>query len=119
MYTAVETIAYITTYYENSVENDGPEARALQEVCRQCGIHCVIGVSERDHGSLYMAQWIISASGKLVTRRKLRPSSMERIVFGEGDVWLSTLAQACLQGLTPDAGFTSVITGLGYCGSFH
>ena len=43
-------------------------------------------LSERDGGSLYIAQWIIGPDGETVAkRRKLKPTHAERTVFGEGD----------------------------------
>jgi len=46
----------------------------------------VMGLSERDHGSLYIGQWIIGADGETIaTRRKLKPTHVERTVFGDGD----------------------------------
>ncbi len=46
----------------------------------------VAGYSERSGGSLYMGQAVISADGELVgARRKLKPTHVERTVFGEGD----------------------------------
>lgn len=45
-----------------------------------------MGLSERDYGTLYMAQWLISNTGKTVgVRRKLKPSLVERPLFGESD----------------------------------
>ena len=46
-----------------------------------------MGLSERDGGSLYIAQWIIGPDGETVARRrKLKVSThVERTVFGEGD----------------------------------
>lgn len=47
----------------------------------------VLGVNELDHGSLYMAQWIIGQDGEFIARRrKFRPTLVERTCFGEGDV---------------------------------
>lgn len=46
----------------------------------------VFGYVERAGGSLYMGQAIIDEAGnRLATRRKLRPTHVERTVFGEGD----------------------------------
>ena len=46
----------------------------------------VMGMSEKRGGSLYMGQWIIDAEGQTVAqRRKLKPTHVERTVFGEGD----------------------------------
>lgn len=49
-------------------------------------IMVVMGLSERYKASLYIAQWIIDAEGKTVAmRRKLKPTHVERTVYGEGD----------------------------------
>ena len=46
----------------------------------------VMGHSEKQGGSLYIGQWIIDADGETVAqRRKLKPTHVERTVFGEGD----------------------------------
>jgi aliphatic nitrilase len=46
----------------------------------------VMGHSEKAGGSLYISQWIIDAEGRTVAqRRKLKPTHVERTVFGEGD----------------------------------
>ena len=52
-------------------------------------IRAVVGFSERDGGSLFMSQWICGPDGSMTVRRKLRPTSVERIVYGDGDVNLS------------------------------
>ena len=47
-------------------------------------------LSERDGGSLYIAQWIIGPDGETIAkRRKLKPTHAERTVFGEGDGCIS------------------------------
>ena len=46
----------------------------------------VMGHSEKHGGSLYMGQWIIGPDGETIAqRRKLKPTHVERTVFGEGD----------------------------------
>lgn len=78
---------YTVPYYENSVLPDGPEAILMKAACKKLGVTAVIGVSEREHGSLYMAQWIIGPDGEFIARRrKIKPSIVERLCFGEGDV---------------------------------
>jgi aliphatic nitrilase len=45
-----------------------------------------MGYSERAGGSLYMGQMLAARDGTVTaTRRKLKPTHVERSVFGEGD----------------------------------
>ncbi len=81
-----EQLALTEQYRANSPELDGPEITAIREAARRDGIQVVLGLSERSHGSLYMAQIVIGADGSLLQhRRKLKPTHMERTIFGEGD----------------------------------
>ncbi|MCW2793436.1 MAG: putative nitrilase [Nocardioides sp.] len=77
---------FAVAYHENSLSVDGPEVQRLQDAARDHHTSLVVGVSERDGGSLYMTQLIIGPDGSLVSRRrKLKPTHVERSVFGEGD----------------------------------
>ncbi|HMC46232.1 MAG TPA: carbon-nitrogen hydrolase family protein, partial [Caballeronia sp.] len=65
---------------------DSPQADMLRAAVRKAGLTAVLGVSERDGGSLYIAQWLLDPQGETIaTRRKLRPTHAERTVYGEGD----------------------------------
>jgi hypothetical protein len=82
-----DQIPLITDFYTKAaVEADGAEMEAIRACCTKNSIRAVVGFSERDGGSLYMSQWIIGPEGDVVVRRKFRPTSLERIVFGDGDV---------------------------------
>lgn len=81
-----EQVPLIANYRANSPAVDGPEIGAIREAARQNGIMVVLGLSERDHGSLYMSQLIIGADGAiLLHRRKLKATHVERALFGESD----------------------------------
>lgn len=56
----------------------------LKDCAEENNIAVCLGFSENDNNSLYIAQAIISNDGSLVmTRRKLKPTHMERTVFGD------------------------------------
>jgi nitrilase len=77
---------FIQRYHDNSLVYGTPAADRLSKAARDHGIMVVMGHSEKSGGSLYMGQWIIDAEGKTVAqRRKLKPTHVERTVFGEGD----------------------------------
>ncbi|MEZ5653154.1 MAG: carbon-nitrogen hydrolase family protein [Burkholderiaceae bacterium] len=77
---------FVQRYHDNSLIYGTPEADRLGEAARRNGIMVVMGHSEKDGGSLYMGQWIIGPDGSTIARRrKLKPTHVERTVFGEGD----------------------------------
>jgi aliphatic nitrilase len=77
---------FVQRYHDNSLVYGSPEADRLARAARDNRIMVVMGHSEKCGGSLYMGQWIIDADGATVAhRRKLKPTHVERTVFGEGD----------------------------------
>lgn len=73
-------------YYESAVEVPGPACEALGMAAREAGVFLVIGVIERDGGTLYCTVLFFSSDGKLMGKhRKLMPTAMERLVWGFGD----------------------------------
>jgi aliphatic nitrilase len=58
----------------------------LGNAARDNSIYLSFGASERDHGSLYLAQFLFSDKGELIQgRRKLKPTHQERTIYGDGD----------------------------------
>jgi aliphatic nitrilase len=77
---------FIQRYHDNSLVYGSPQARRIADAAKDHRIMVVMGHSEKDGGSLYMGQWIIDADGATIAmRRKLKPTHVERTVFGEGD----------------------------------
>jgi nitrilase len=77
---------FIQRYHDHSLVYGSPQAERLAKAAREHSIMVVMGHSEKAGGSLYMGQWIIDAEGRTVAqRRKLKPTHVERTVFGEGD----------------------------------
>ncbi len=79
-------MALVPHYWANSPTVDGPELATLAAAAKANDITIVMGYSERDEGSIYMGQaFITPEDGVAKTRRKLKPTHVERSVFGEGD----------------------------------
>ena len=71
---------------ERAVVVPGPVTLAVAERARANGMVVVLGVNERDHGSLYNTQLLFDADGTLaLKRRKITPTYHERMVWGQGD----------------------------------
>ncbi|WP_273028992.1 Nit6803 family nitrilase [Massilia timonae] len=72
--------------YERAVAVPGPVTHAVGAAARRHGVVVVLGVNERDHGSLYNTQLVFDADGELILkRRKITPTYHERMVWGQGD----------------------------------
>ncbi|MFN0168327.1 MAG: carbon-nitrogen hydrolase family protein [Bryobacteraceae bacterium] len=83
--------ALFRRYYESAIDVPGPETELLGDACREHRLHVVIGVIERDGGTLYCTALFFDAAGTLMGKhRKVMPTAMERLIWGFGDG--STLA---------------------------
>jgi nitrilase len=71
---------------EQAVTVPGPTTEALGSAAKRAGAVVVVGVNERDHGTLYNTQLVFDADGELVlSRRKITPTYHERMIWGQGD----------------------------------
>lgn len=83
--------------FHASLEIPGPDCETLALAAKHAGVHVVVGLTERDGGTLYNVQLVIGADGTILgKRRKLMPTSHERMVWGRGDgrdlqVWKTPL----------------------------
>ncbi len=72
--------------YGHAVEVPGPVTARLAETAKRHRMVLVVGVNEREGGSLYNAQLIFDADGSLaLKRRKITPTYHERMIWGQGD----------------------------------
>ncbi|MFA5621147.1 MAG: carbon-nitrogen hydrolase family protein [Thermovirgaceae bacterium] len=73
-------------YFENSVEVPSDTTAALGEAAKKYGAFLVMGVIEREGGTLYCTVLYFGPDGRLLGKhRKLKPTASERLIWGEGD----------------------------------
>jgi len=73
-------------YWASAIEVPGPATEALGKAARENHVHLVIGVIERDGGTLYCTALFFAPDGALLGKhRKLMPTAHERLVWGFGD----------------------------------
>ncbi len=73
-------------YFDSAVEVPDPAVDAMSETARENGVHLVVGVIERDGGTLYCSVLFFAEDGQYLGKhRKLMPTASERLVWGYGD----------------------------------
>jgi len=73
-------------YHEGAIDVPGPHLARLGEIAATHAVHLVVGVIEREGGTLYCTVLFLAPDGTLLGRhRKLMPTAAERLVWGFGD----------------------------------
>ncbi len=73
-------------YFDSSVDIPGPAIDFMGQVAADNKIHLVVGVIERDIGTLYCTAVFFAPDGTYLGKhRKLMPTAIERLVWGFGD----------------------------------
>lgn len=73
-------------YHAAAIDLAGPEVELLAEATAQTGAFVVIGVIERDGGTVYCTALFFDGDKGLVAKhRKLMPTGAERLIWGFGD----------------------------------
>lgn len=75
----IDNTHIIHDYMANSMPRDSAQMKRIQAAVKNAGMFVVLGYSERDGASLYMAQSFISPEGEIVHhRRKIKPTQYVR-----------------------------------------
>ncbi|MEO8721963.1 MAG: carbon-nitrogen hydrolase family protein [Sphingobium sp.] len=73
-------------YHAGAIDLDGPEVDLISEATRQTDAFVVMGVIERDGGTVYCtALFFDGERGLIAKHRKLMPTGAERLIWGFGD----------------------------------
>lgn len=73
-------------YWQSAIEVPGTATEAIGTVAREHEVYLVIGVIERDGGTLYCCILYFAPDGSLLGKhRKIMPTGCERLVWGFGD----------------------------------
>ncbi|KAG7099159.1 hypothetical protein E1B28_001030 [Marasmius oreades] len=73
-------------YHSAAIEVPSPAVSRIEEISKQNGIFLVVGVIERDGGTLYCTAIFVDPKEGLVGKhRKLVPTASERLVWGQGN----------------------------------
>ncbi len=73
-------------YFDSAVDVPGLATEQLARTAKENGVYLVIGVIERELGTLYCTVVFFAADGTFLgTHRKLMPTAMERLIWGFGD----------------------------------
>lgn len=84
--TPTQGAPHFVELFKNAVEIGGPTTRKLGQAARAANAHVVIGINEREGGTLYNTLLYLDNRGEVLGRhRKLQPTHVERTVWGRGD----------------------------------
>jgi nitrilase len=73
-------------YFESAVEVPGPAVDTLSKAARTNSVYLVVGVIERERGTLYCCVLFFAPDGKFLGKhRKVIPTASERLIWGYGD----------------------------------
>ena len=73
-------------YHESAIALPGPELDAVCKVARSHRLALVVGVIEKEGGTLYCTAVFVDGAGTFRGKhRKLMPTAMERLIWGFGD----------------------------------
>lgn len=91
-------------YHAAAIDIPSPAVSRIESISKDIGVFLVIGVIERDGGSLFCtAIFVDPVQGYVGKHRKLVPTAMERVIWGQGDGSTMPVLEKSFKPSTPDA----------------
>lgn len=82
-------------YHASAIDVPGDATEVIGAAAREANLHLVVGVIERAGGTLYCTALFFGPDGQLLGKhRKLVPTAMERVIWGQGDGSTLTVVDA-------------------------
>ena len=73
-------------YFDGAISRGSSELKQICKTVKKAGINSVLGIIEKDGGTLYCSSVCIGRNGEILSwHRKLIPTAMERVIWGQGD----------------------------------
>ena len=73
-------------YFNSAIERDSKQIDQVRELVKDSHMNVVVGLIERAGGTLYCVSATIGREGDILAwHRKLMPTAMERVIWGQGD----------------------------------
>ena len=73
-------------YADGAIARHSAQMAQICELVKEAGINTIVGIVEKDGGTLHCASACISRDGQVLSwHRKLMPTAMERVIWGQGD----------------------------------
>ena len=86
--------AQFQTYFDGAISRNSPEFQRICGAVKEAAINTVVGLIEKDGGTLYCSSVCIGRDGTILSwHRKLMPTAMERGIWGQGDGSTMEVAQ--------------------------
>ncbi|KAF9649917.1 carbon-nitrogen hydrolase [Thelephora ganbajun] len=81
-------------YHSAAVDIPSPVISSIERISKTYGAFLVVGVIERDHGTLYCTVIFVDPElGYVGKHRKLAPTALERVIWGQGDAKTLSVVQ--------------------------
>ena len=81
-------------YFDGAISRGSSELKQICKTVKNVGINTVLGLIEKDGGTLYCSSVCITRDGEILSwHRKLMPTAMERVIWGQGDGSTMEVAQ--------------------------